>query len=65
MTGAPGKAFLVKTPPKRSVGSSRTTRVKVIGRGSFTGLSRGKKLMRRVPTRKPRGSSPIFSRYAV
>ena len=53
ITGAPGKAFLVKTAAKSGVGASRAMSVSVIFEG--LGASLGTKSKRAVPTRKPCG----------
>ena len=61
-TGAPGKAFRVKTAAKSGVGRSSAMRVSVISAG--LGTSRGVKAKRVVPTRKPAGNPACVASQA-
>ena len=61
-TGAPGKAFLVKTAAKSGVGRSRAIRVSVIFAGF--GASTGVKSNRAPPTLNPSGSLDCVRSHA-
>ncbi len=62
MTGAPGKAFLVKTAAKSGVGLSSAMSVSVILAG--LGASAGVKSKRETPTRNPPGNGDCVASHA-
>jgi hypothetical protein len=62
MTGAPGKAFFVKTAAKSGEGRSSAISVSVIFAGF--GASRGMNSNRVAPTRNPAGSAACFASQA-